>query len=146
MTTYKHPPLPPSLRPIYLLTKNHPIISTPLNCIKMSLIYHEDLALNTIRRSLQKNGQRAFAWVLGCLWWLDQEREQDGQHFVSVWSILVKFSTFYWPQQHVNSNNGDGRWRSFSFSYFWGFFSVMVVFFDEFFSEPWGLRFNQLNF
>ena len=28
----------------------------------------------------------------------------------------------------------------------WGFFAVMVVFFDEFFSELRGLRFKQLNF
>ena len=40
--------------------------------------------IHTIGRGLQKNGQRAFAWVLGSLWWLDREREQHGQHFVSV--------------------------------------------------------------
>ena len=79
--------------------------------------------IRTIRRDLQKNGQRTFAWVLGSLWWLDQEREQHGRHFVSVWSIVVKFSIFYQPQRHANSNNGDGRRRSFSFGYIFGDFS-----------------------
>ena len=79
--------------------------------------------IRTIGRGLQKNGQRTFAWVLGSLWWLGQEREQHGQHFVSVWSILVKFSIFYRPQRHANSNNGDGRRRSFSFGYIFGDFS-----------------------
>ena len=78
--------------------------------------------IRTIGRGLQKNGQRTFAQVLGSLWWLDQEREQHGRHFVSVRAIVVKFLIFYWPQRHVNSNNGDGRRRSFSFRYICGDF------------------------
>ena len=79
--------------------------------------------IRTIGRGLQKNCQRTFAWVLGSLWWLDQEREQHGCHFAPVWSIVVKFSIFYWPQRHANSNDGDGRLRSFSFGHIFGDFS-----------------------
>ena len=104
------------------------------------------IQIRTMGRGLQKNGQRAFAWVFGSLWWLDQEREQHGEPFVSVWLILVKFSIFYWPQWQVNSNNGDRRQRYFSFSYIFGDFSGMVFFFYEFFSELQGLRVKHLNF
>ena len=100
----------------------------PFLCLFLHLFSNLTLSfaivrIHTIRRGLQKNGQRAFPWVLGSLWWLDHESEQHGWQFVSVWSILVKFSTFYWPQRHMNSNNGDRRRRSFSFGYIFGDFS-----------------------
>ena len=60
--------------------------------------------------------------VLGSLWWLDQERNNMGDNLLSVWSILVKFSIFYRPQRHANSNNGVRRRRSFSFGYIYGDF------------------------
>ena len=46
----------------------------------------------------------------------------SGDNLLSVWSILVKFSIFYRPQRHANSNNGVRRRRSFSFGYIYGDF------------------------
>ena len=53
------------------------------------------IQIRTMGRGLQKNGQHAFAWVFGSLWWLDQEREQHGEpcvcmiNFGQIFNILL---------------------------------------------------------
>ena len=100
------------LPPITHLTNNLPVSCKGSSTFLQLTLSCAIIQIRTIARGLQKNGQHTFGWVLGSLWWLDQEREQHGRHFVPVWSILVKFSIFYRPQRHANSNNGDGRRRS----------------------------------
>ena len=62
------------------------------------------------------------SWVLGSLWWLDQERKQHGRQFAVC---MINFGQIFYiltTSAHANSNNGDRRRRSFSFGYIYGDF------------------------
>ena len=100
------------------------------------------LAIGRIKdRRREKNCQRAFPLVLGDLWCCG--REQHGGQF-AVW--LIKYFEYFSQICDILWTLTAGElywWRRNTkilqlWLYFWGFFSGLAVFFDEFCNQPQG--------